>query len=292
MAGLIQFAERTLCEELTMPELPEVETIRRSLEPRLLGAKFQAVHVLSPKHWNSQGMSLPVDEHVQALTRHGKYLLIHLESVVLMVHFRMTGKLIFRDEPSPEIVLHTRWISYWTKANESLRLDFQDTRGFGGGELLPKSTYAEHPSLAKLGPDALNGNYDPLAIAQFAKRQRARSKIKGLLLDQTVLAGIGNIYADELLFRAGIRPDRMCGRISLRRLENLITLVKPLLQQAVGLGGTSFRDYVDSFGKAGVFALELDTYRRTGQPCHVCGTKIKRRVVVGRSTHYCPHCQT
>lgn len=275
-----------------MPELPEVETIRRSLEPRLLGAKFSDVQVLSLKHWISNGLALPSDEEVQALTRHGKYLLIHLESVVLMVHFRMTGKLIFRDEYRPETILHTRWISYWTRDDERFRLDFQDTRGFGGGELLPKSTYIEHPSLAKLGPDALTGEYDPLNLARFAKTQRQRSKIKGLLLDQTCLAGIGNIYADELLFRAGIRPDRMCGRISLKRLVTLFELVKPLLEQAVGLGGTSFRDYVDSFGKAGVFALELDVYQRTGQPCHNCGSEIKRMVVVGRSTHYCPKCQS
>lgn len=275
-----------------MPELPEVETIRRSLEPRLLGASLESLQVLSPKHWQSNGFSLPVGEEVQALTRHGKYLLIHLESVVLMVHFRMTGKLLFRDEDHPETILHTRWISYWNRNDESLRLDFQDTRGFGGGELLAKSTYNEHPSLAKLGPDALTGDYDPLDLARYAKAHKPRSKVKGLLLDQTVLAGIGNIYADELLFRAGIRPDRTCGRISLKRLENLGQSVRPLLEQAVGLGGTSFRDYVDSFGKAGVFVLELDVYRRTGQPCHICGTEIRRMVVVGRSTHYCPSCQT
>lgn len=275
-----------------MPELPEVETIRRSLEPRLLGARFSSLQVLSPKNWVSHGLSLPIGEEVQELTRHGKYLLIHLETSVLMIHFRMSGKLIFRDEERSETILHTRWISYWEKDGEPFRLDYQDTRGFGGGELLPKSTYRTHPSLAKLGPDALTGDYDPLDVAHFAKTHRARSRVKGLLLDQTVLAGIGNIYADELLFRAGIRPDRTCGRISLKRLENLLTLVKPLLEEAVGLGGTSFRDYVDSFGKAGVFSLELDVYQRTGEPCHICGTEIRHMKVVGRSTHYCPKCQT
>ena len=274
-----------------MPELPEVETIRRSLEPRLLGARLEKIDILSPKNWHNEFNLDPLNETVEKIGRHGKYLLIHLESAVLVVHFRMTGKLLFRDEPHHETIKHTRWISYWTdKDDKPLRLDFQDTRSFGSGVLLPKSTYKQDPALAKLGPDALTGDYTPDTFATLAKK-RSQSKVKGLLLDQTFIAGLGNIYADEVLFRAGIRPDRTCGRTSYERLKNLATLIKPLLEEAVGLGGTSFRDYVDSFGKRGVFALELDVYQRTGEPCHICGTPIRRIKVAGRSTHFCPHCQ-
>ncbi|MFN9266122.1 MAG: bifunctional DNA-formamidopyrimidine glycosylase/DNA-(apurinic or apyrimidinic site) lyase [Acidobacteriota bacterium] len=258
-----------------MPELPEVETIVRALVPRLEGQT-----VLEGRYFPSRifrGCFPPelAGGRVAGVRRYGKFIIVELDRGVLAIHLGMTGKLLF-DVP---LNRHTRAV--WRFRDISLSLE--DIRQFGRvlwAESLPEP-------VAALGPD-------PLEIGRAALVRRAtpyRTTVKGLLLNQNFLRGLGNIYVDELLFRARIHPAQRTENIPEAAWAKLWREMSALLKEAIRAGGSSISDYVNTAGERGSFQLQHQVYARTGQPCYRCGTAIERIALVQRGTHFCPRCQ-
>ncbi|HME07513.1 MAG TPA: bifunctional DNA-formamidopyrimidine glycosylase/DNA-(apurinic or apyrimidinic site) lyase [Bryobacteraceae bacterium] len=261
-----------------MPELPEVETVVRSLGPKLTGRRIVRAHFSSAlvvrQDFSDLSRAL-AGQTVRALRRHGKFIVAELDRGVLSIHLGMTGKLLFGGTPGP----YTR---AWFELDQDL-LVYDDIRHFGRIEWAN-----ELPSrLSKLGPDALDL---PLqAFLDLLKRHKTR--IKPLLLNQGIIRGMGNIYTDEALFAAGIHPRAMASRLSRPRATRLHSAMVDVLTRAIKAKGSSISDYVDAEGRRGSFQLEHQVYGREGEACHRCGTGIRRIVVGGRGTHYCPKCQ-
>jgi formamidopyrimidine-DNA glycosylase len=261
-----------------VPELPEVETVVRTLSPKLTGrrivdAKFSSHHVVRQK--------FPVlrrrvrGQLVKSVRRHGKFIVLELEQGVLSIHLGMTGKLLLNSEPGP----YARAIF---KLDEGL-LVYDDIRHFGRIEwsagLLDRAE--------ALGPDALDIPLDDF-LARLKKR---KTGIKSLLLNQKFLRGMGNIYTDEALHEARIHPRAIASRLSKERATRLHRAMVDILATAIRLKGSSISDYVDADGQKGSFQLQHQVYGRAGEPCPTCGTAIRRIVVGQRGTHYCPKCQ-
>ncbi len=245
-----------------MPELPEVETVVRTLRPHLTGRT-----IVAAIGWTGPA----IGQTIRDVTRHGKYITLHFDSGMLLVHLRMTGKLLFDGARTP-----------YTRAEFVLDrgiLLYDDIRRFG--RITWSATYPTQ------GPDPLEVSPGDFA-ALFAGR---RSRVKSLLLDQKFLRGLGNIYVDEALFRARLHPLAAGDRLSRLRVERLYTAIREVLQEAIARGGSSISDYVDGNGERGSFQKLHRVYRRTDQPCVVCGTPIKRILVAQRGTHFCPRCQ-
>ena len=269
-----------------MPELPEVETTRRGIEPRLLGKTLEAVKIRDRRlRW-----PVPVKLGAQlsgkkllSIKRRGKYLLFDFGGVFQLVHLGMSGSLRFvgRDEPAT-VHDHVDWLF---EGGETLRL--RDPRRFGA--VLLTDDPANHPLLARLGPEPLTDEFDG-GYLHAACRGR-RTSIKNLIMDSKIVVGVGNIYASESLFRAGIRPGRAAGRLTRAECAKLAAAIKTTLQSAVNAGGSSLRDYVAADGELGYFQLHTKVYDRAGLPCKVCGTPIKKLTSGQRSTFYCPACQ-
>jgi formamidopyrimidine-DNA glycosylase len=258
-----------------LPELPEVETIVRELAPRLEGRHITGVEILHQRivrFSECDPTAFLPGRRIRRVTRHGKFILIELDAGWITMHLGMTGQLLFDAPPGK----HTRAVFLLDDAV----LLYNDSRMFGSIEC--GSVPAR---ISRLGPDAFTSGDWP--IEAF----RRRAPIKAVLLNQSVFAGMGNIYTDEALFRAGIHPRRLACRISAERLRRLIDVSRALLAEAVELRGSSVSDYVDASGRAGSFQLRHQVYGREGQPCVQCGTPIRRIVVAQRGTHYCPLCQ-
>jgi formamidopyrimidine-DNA glycosylase len=217
-------------------------------------------------------------QRIERVYRVGKHIVFDLADGVTqwIVHLGMTGRLLVADPATP-IPLHTHGILHLSSGRE---LRFVDARRFGRMAL-------QTTRFAGTGQEPLTITRDAFA-ALFRKR---RTPIKAALLNQTILHGVGNIYADESLFRAGIRPRRLASRLKRTELDRLYASLQSVLLAAISLGGSSVSDYVDAAGVAGFFQLEHRVYMRTGQPCLVCGNPIRRILLAGRGTHYCPHCQ-
>ena len=285
-----------------MPELPEVEVCRRLLVPRLVGRRIAQVRCgppsyffLTPPRRLEQAL---VGEPVTALTRQGKYLLMALgEGRRLLLHLGMTGQLYIAGASSPrllrrserakaspvEVDPHTHLLIEFEDGEPGLR--FRDVRKFGKVLLIGAGQSDER--LDRLGRDALSVDGELLFQAS-----RARSvPIKTLLLDQGVLAGVGNIYADEALFRAGIRPTRPARRVTREQCARLAEQVRSVLERSIETGGSSISDYIAPDGNDGQFQNERRVYAREGEPCGTCSTTMKRIVIATRSSHYCPRCQ-
>jgi formamidopyrimidine-DNA glycosylase len=261
-----------------MPELPEVETVVRTLRPLLVGrrienAEFGQLRVLR---------GLPADtadslrgQKVVSIERHGKFIAIRLDRGCLVVHLGMTGKLLMDAEP-------TKWTHAVFTLDQGTML-YDDPRQFGRieyGADLPGRVTALGPEPLEITPD------------EFARRLKLRkSPIKAVLLNQAVVRGVGNIYADEALFRAGIRPTRIAAALTRVRVNRLHTAMQEVLAEAIESRGSSVSNYVDAEGRRGSFQNAHRVYQRTGEPCVTCGAQIKRIVVAQRSTHYCPRCQ-
>jgi formamidopyrimidine-DNA glycosylase len=274
-----------------MPELPEVETVANGVHARIHGQTIRSV-------WTSnkpQTFKSPPDEIIEVLTgsriervhRVGKTIVVDLSRKDLsrkkklaqfLVHLGMTGRLLVSTLDTP-IPPHTHAILTLSSGKE---LRFIDPRRFGRLSIVAPDTRYEGP-----GAEPLTIPLEDF-IALFRNRKTA---IKAALLNQSLLHGVGNIYADEALFHAGIRPTRHAGRLTRAELSRLRDALIKVLTEAIQLGGSSVSDYVDADGVAGFFQLRHHVYSRTGQPCRVCGTPIKRIVIGGRSTHYCPTCQ-
>jgi len=291
-----------------MPELPEVEVTRRQLEPLLVGRTILDV-VTTPA---SSFFLTPPSElrealcgrRVCALERRGKYLLAALDDGNrVLLHLGMTGQLFGAGVSSVRLLSSTagasitperQAVGFAPDAHTHLRLRFadggpdvffRDVRRFGKVQLLRRGETS--PRLERLGEDALRVR----AIDLREATRLRRSPIKVVLLDQSVLAGVGNIYADEALFLARIRPLRRAARLSLDDWRTLVTALRRVLRRSIATGGSSISDYVRPDGTDGAYQDERRAYGRTGEPCRRCSTPIRRTVVGGRSTHYCPRCQ-
>lgn len=260
-----------------MPELPEVETVRRSLEPCLRGRRIVAARFLSPlvaDHRPDELAARLAGAVITGCERLGKHLLVRLAGGTLDIHLRMTGKLLWNAVPGP----HARAV---LELDEG-RVVFDDVRQFGRMRWRPGG--ADPPGL---GPDALG-----LPLERFRQcLQGRRARIKPLLLDQAVIAGLGNIYVDEALFRARIHPLAAAARLGPRRVARLHEAVADVLAEALAAGGSSISNYVDGRGERGRFQERHQVYGRAGEPCTRCGAPVRRIIVAQRGTHFCAACQ-
>ena len=274
-----------------MPELPEVETYVRELEPLLRGRRITHAAVTWARTIAAPTASMFVDQIAgQRFTdfgRRGKYMLLGLESGdTLIVHLRMTGKLLVMAGDVP-VGTHTHVV---LDLDNGQRVHYNDTRKFGRMWLVTNPETVLH----KLGPEPLSDAFSPAQLgAALADRTAA---VKALLLNQEIIAGMGNIYADEALFAAGIAPLRAGGDLSAAEVTALHDAVRHVLAEGIAargssLGGSSLQNYLRPTGEQGGFQEQHQVFRRTGEPCRTCGRPIERIIVAQRSTHYCPHCQ-
>jgi len=296
-----------------MPELPEVETIRRTLAPRLVGRTIERVLVRSPQFIvgaDPETFARAVrGARITGLGRRGKFLVIRLAfpgeetprpaaetdlSSALLVHLKMAGQLVWcrpEEDLGPTRTKHTHVVFGLDDGSE---LRYVDVRHFGriyfprgdaGDPVLSRAL----ETFRRLGPEPREGGLDWESFRAELSRRDAR--LKPLLLDQSFVAGLGNIYADECLFRAGIHPLRRACSLDDAEARRLYEAMRRVLGEAIERRGTSVRDYVDGEGRRGEFAELLQAYGRTGEPCPRCGTRIERILVGGRGTHFCPKCQ-
>lgn len=273
-----------------MPELPEVETIRRSLKKKICDCQINHVEVLLKKIIRRPDVesfiSLLEGQKITGVGRRGKYLLIKIGNFqVLAVHLRMTGRLVFTTPDIPWDQ-HTHVVFQLDNGGE---LRFHDVRKFGTMDLLTPEEMKGFPPLCSLGPDAL----DPeLTEDAFKKRLKGRrGQIKNLLLNQSFVAGIGNIYANEILWKAGIHPERLADSLSSREQKRFYHAMQAVLTLAIEHHGTTLRDYVDGEGNPGGFQNLLAVHGKEGEPCPCCGKPVVRAKLGGRSAYYCSACQ-
>jgi formamidopyrimidine-DNA glycosylase len=269
-----------------MPELPEVETTRRGLAPYVVGRSIDRVEVREARLRWPVAKKLPrmlARARIASLERRGKYLLFGTDVGTLLVHLGMSGSLRFL--PSPAAPSAHDHIDVHFAEGGSLR--FNDPRRFGSFLLTTKPE--AHPLLKSLGPEPLSAEFDADYLAATSRNRRVA--IKQHLMNANVVVGLGNIYANEALFRAGIHPLRAAGRIAKARFEPLVAAARDVLRDAIDEGGTTLRNFVGGDGKPGYFRGSLRVYERGGLPCVTCGTAIERRVLGQRATYYCPRCQ-
>ncbi|MGI9245544.1 MAG: bifunctional DNA-formamidopyrimidine glycosylase/DNA-(apurinic or apyrimidinic site) lyase [Steroidobacteraceae bacterium] len=271
-----------------MPELPEVETTRRGIREAVLGRAVRAFDLREPR------LRWPVDATIAAavagqrvleVERRAKYLLIRLERGTLIAHLGMSGSLRVMPVGSPRL-LHDH---YDLVLDSGQCLRFNDPRRFGSLHWCTGDPH-EHVLLAALGPEPLDtAAFDAAYLVARARGRRAAVKL--FLMDQRIVVGVGNIYASEALFRAGVRPRRAAGRIKAVEWQRIVAAIREVLADAIAQGGTTLRDYVNADGTPGYFRQKLYVYERRGEPCRRCGTAVRHLVQGQRSTYFCPHCQ-
>ncbi len=281
-----------------MPELPEVETIRRELFNVLLKKMVSKVEILSDKTLRVKRrffIDNVLNFRIVNIKRIGKLLLIFLDNeYVILIHLKMTGQLIYKqgnalifgghEIPGENQMRFTRAILYF---KDGAVLFFNDLRKFGYIDLVKKS---EVERIARnYGPDPTSENFNFHVLKKICENRRA--PIKAVLLNQKLIAGIGNIYADESCFAAGILPSRPANSLTVEELKKLARAIKQILKKAISQGGTTFRDYKRSTGKKGNYSDFLQVYGRNEQPCYRCGNIILKSKVAGRGTCFCPNCQ-
>ena len=286
-----------------MPELPEVETVRRGLVPAMEGKRIARAEVRrADLRWPFPPRMAErlTGARVNRLRRRSKYLLADLDTgETLLVHLGMTGRMtvsgieapwvpgrFHHDHPLPEKHDHVIF-----DMGDGARVTFNDARRFGAMDLMATTRAEDHPLLAALGPEPLGNAFNAdLLVERLAGR---KGPIKALLLDQRLVAGLGNIYVSEALHRAGIHPERAGGRIGRGRLERLAQEIRAVLAEAIEAGGSSLRDYRQADGELGYFQHSFRVYDRAAAPCPTpgCGGTIRRIVQAGRSSYYCPACQ-
>jgi formamidopyrimidine-DNA glycosylase len=273
-----------------MPELPEVEVLRRSLEPHLIGDRIERVEVRNP------ALREPVEtarlrksvqgREIVALRRRSKYLLIDLAGGrTLAIHLGMSGRLTLVPRGTPSET-HEH-VVFDLRSGRRLRL--RDPRRFGLVFAFPTEEETAEPHFVHLGVEPLEPGFSGEALARAAAGRRG--PVKAFLMDAGVAVGVGNIYASESLYRAGVRPTRSVARISRTSWERIASSVVAVLRQAIAEGGTTLNDFADGEGRSGYFQVSLSVYDREGEPCPACGRPVRRIVQAGRSTFYCPGCQ-
>ncbi|MFV0496300.1 bifunctional DNA-formamidopyrimidine glycosylase/DNA-(apurinic or apyrimidinic site) lyase [Mycobacterium sp.] len=281
-----------------MPELPEVEVIRRGLHAHLLGRRITAVRIHHPRavrrhHPGPADLAARLrDSRITGTGRRGKYLWLLTENTAgpdaaLVIHLGMSGQLLLGAPPRPGHVRIT------VSLDDDTVLSFADQRTFGGWLLADLVTVdgSEVPQpVAHLARDPLDPRFDPAGVVEVLRRKH--SELKRQLLDQTVVSGIGNIYADEALWRAGVNGARLAAKLTRRQLNTVLTAAAEVMGEALAQGGTSFDSlYVNVDGESGYFDRSLDAYGREGQHCRRCGVAIRREKFMNRSSFYCPRCQ-
>lgn len=269
-----------------MPELPEVETTRRGIEPYLIGKRVLALTIRQPRlRWPIPAglrRGLP-GQKIEGVERRAKYLLAHTAAGSALLHLGMSGSLRILDAAMPAGPHdHVDWM-----LSSGRILRYTDPRRFGCQ--LWQAPGKIHPLLAALGPEPLGESFDADYLWKASRGRNASVKL--FLMDQKIVVGVGNIYAVEALFAAGIHPCRAAGSVSLARYARLADEVKRILVHAIARGGTTLRDFISPDGVPGYFEQELFVYGRAGEPCKVCRTPIRNIVLGQRSTFYCPRCQ-
>jgi len=271
-----------------MPELPEVETTRRGLEPYCVGQIVREAVVREPRLRWPIPAELPATiagTCVRQLDRRGKYLIMRLDSAsALLLHLGMSGYM--RVVPSQAPPAKHDHVDLALDNGYCLR--FNDARRFGSVHLTPEPAES-HPLLRSLGPEPFASDFDGAYL--HARATGRRLAVKAFIMDSCTVVGVGNIYATEALFRAGIHPARAAGRISRKRFERLAGMIRAVLGEAIEAGGTTLRDFTRSDGQPGYFQQALDAYGRGGQPCRRCGQIMRTSRLGQRATVYCPHCQ-
>ena len=269
-----------------MPELPEVETTLRGIKPHLLGQRITRVIVRDPRlRWPVPAeVSKAEGQSFVSLERRGKYLLLNLKQVGLIIHLGMSGsQRILQHAADPQKHDH---VDVELESGTCLR--FNDPRRFGAF-LWVDGEMQSHELLRNLGPEPLSGEFTPDYLYQRSRNRNVA--IKNFIMNGQIVVGVGNIYASEALFMAGIHPQRAAGRISKQRYEGLVAAIRDVLDRAIRRGGTTRRDFVNSDGAPGYFAQELLVYDRAGGDCFQCGSRVKQKVIGQRSSYYCPACQ-
>lgn len=268
-----------------MPELPEVETTRRGLIPHIEGQEVLRIEIREPRlRWPiPENIQEAVGERIESIRRRGKYLLFKLPNGHLLFHLGMSGSLRLCSKESP-----------WRK-HDHLQIDFaslglrlHDPRRFGC-LLWMEGDPDQHSLLKSLGPEPLEREFNGRYL--HAQSRGRKVPVKTLIMNGQIVVGVGNIYAQEALFMAGIHPGRSAGSISLTRYEKLADAIRTILSVAIGQGGTTLRDFVNGHGEPGYFQQQLEVYGRGHQPCRRCAHLLREIRQSGRSTVYCPHCQ-
>ncbi len=273
-----------------MPELPEVEVIRRGLIPHLVGCTINRVVISNRKLRlpvpRAQLKSLVQGSRVESVDRRAKYVLVSMSSGALMVlHLGMTGRLALFANGAPRTPHdHLRFM-----LDSGLELRFNDVRRFGSIQVVAPKDTEKSQIFAGLGMEPLGPDFSSNYLLKKATGKLR--PIKNFLMDSKVVVGIGNIYANEILFAAGIKPTRGVGSLGKRAWDEVVEACRQVLERAIACGGTTISDYVNSSGEAGYFQCELKVYGRDGEQCESCGSGINRRVLAGRATFFCPSCQ-
>ena len=270
-----------------MPELPEVETTCRGITPHLLGQKVKQVIIRNRNlRWPiTRSLSSDIkNQTITSIARRGKYLLLNTEIGSLIMHLGMSGSL--RILPSATEPAKHDHFDLVTTHGKCLRL--HDPRRFGAVLWTRKSPY-EHKLLKDLGPEPLTDDFNGQYL--FNRSRGRKRNIKTFIMDSKIVTGVGNIYASEALFMAGIHPQRAAGRISEQRYEKLVNAIKNVLMAAIQQGGTTLKDFTQTDGKPGYFKQQLNVYGRAGENCKQCSHVIKHLVQAQRATYYCSHCQ-
>ena len=293
-----------------MPELPEVETIRRQLFKEVVGKKIKSVEIKLPKLTYFNGKKSDVKNfsknlngaRVTKANRAAKILIITLSNgYTLLIHLKLTGQLIYRAKngnlkrgghpwPSATVEVPNKWTHAIIHFTDGSKLYFNDLRQFGYLKLIKTKKIGEQKELKKLGPEPLDKNFTAVKFSEMLKK-RAKAKIKPLLLDQNFLSGVGNIYADESLFYAKILPTRPAGKLKPEEIKKLHQGIKTILQKSIAQGGTSSDTYVTLTGQKGGYEKYLKVYGREDEECKRCSGIIKRIKLGARSAHFCPKCQ-
>ncbi|HKR82270.1 MAG TPA: bifunctional DNA-formamidopyrimidine glycosylase/DNA-(apurinic or apyrimidinic site) lyase [Candidatus Saccharimonadales bacterium] len=287
-----------------MPELPEVETVRIGLSAFLPGKTVARSWSDAPKSFPNSPSDVRVFLHgakIVAVMRRAKVLIIELSSKYsLVIHLKMTGQLVYRGEherfgaghPNDSLVgeLPDKTTHVILEFTDGSKLFFNDQRKFGWMRLMPTAEVPHLDFFQKVGPEPLAADFTAPKFVERLRR-RNKSKIKAVLLDQTVVAGIGNIYADESLWGAKIHPNTIVGELSDAKLKKLYTALLAVLKLSIERGGSTDRNYVNAEGKRGSYLSFANVFRREGKPCPRCGTAIIKIRAAGRGTHLCPHCQ-
>lgn len=282
-----------------MPELPEVETVRRGLAPVMEGVVIARADVNRPDlRWPfpERMAERLTGQRVERLRRRSKYVLADLSSgETLLIHLGMSGRMLISGDPlgvfaheHPAAEKHDHVVFHM---ENGARITFNDPRRFGAMDLLDTANAADHKLLALLGPEPLSNDFhEAILVAAFKGRNMP---VKSALLDQRIVAGLGNIYVCETLFRAGISPARKAGRIAAPRVASMVPIIREVLNEAIEAGGSSLRDFRQADGELGYFQHSFDVYGREGAPCKTagCDAVIARIVQSGRSSFYCPQCQ-
>ncbi|MBK8975437.1 MAG: bifunctional DNA-formamidopyrimidine glycosylase/DNA-(apurinic or apyrimidinic site) lyase [Planctomycetes bacterium] len=279
-----------------MPELPEIETVRRGVAQHLPGHRVERVALRRPDlRWRIPAAAVRdlVGRTCTGAERRSKYLLLPFDGArepYALVHLGMSGRLfvdLLRPRGSePDWQPHEHWRMRFAGGR---LLRYVDPRRFGALDVVPSAMLASHPLLAALGPEPLGDDFDGAWL--FARSRGRRVATKVFVMDAAHVVGVGNIYASESCFRAGIRPGRAAGRLTRAQCDALAGSIRAVLRDAIAAGGTTLRDYIGVDQDAGYFQRELAVYGRAGEPCPRCNTPIRGRVLGGRSTFYCPSCQ-